>query len=191
MKEKLRIAVADDEAIIRRYFQEILPNIGYTVVAAAADGAELVAACQREQPDLVISDIRMPKLDGIEAAIQICQQRPTPIILVSAFHDEDLIERSAKSHAMAYLIKPIEKAHLETAIPLAYRNFRQIQQLHSESARLLQTLEDRKLIERAKGLIMKKLSLEEPDALRAMQKMACDKNKKLVDVARLVLATHD
>lgn len=188
MTARLRIAVADDEALIRRYFDEILPDLGHEVVAAAADGAELIAACRREQPDLVISDIRMPGVDGIEAALSIFAARPVPIILVSAFHDDDLVERAARSQAMAYLVKPIERANLEAAIPLAMRSFETIQELQQEAAALRQSLEDRKVIERAKGLLMKNLALDEADALRAMQKMACDKNKRLIEVARLVLA---
>ena len=191
MTDKLRIAVADDEALIRRYFQEILPDMGHTVVAAAADGEELVAACAREKPELVITDIRMPNLDGIEAALTIFAERPMPIILVSAFNDDDLVERAAQSQAMAYLIKPIERAHLETTIPMACRSFAQIEQLQAETIRLTQSLEDRKVIEKAKGLIMKNLSLDEAAALRAMQKMACEKNRKLVDVARLVIESED
>jgi response regulator NasT len=190
MSQRLRIAVADDEALIRRYFQEILPDLGYDVVAVAADGAELIDACERESPDLVISDIRMPDVDGIEAALRIFAQRPTPIILVSAFHDEDLIARASQSHALAYLVKPIERSDLQTTIPLVLRNFQQIQHLAQETAQLRQSLEDRKLIEQAKGLVMKKLGLGEAEAHRAMQKMACDKNKKMIDVARLILATY-
>jgi len=190
MNAPLKIAVADDEALIRRYFQEILPDLGHEVVAAAADGVELIAACEREQPDLVISDIRMPELDGIAAAIRIFAARPTPIILVSAFHDEDLVQRAAASHAMAYLVKPIERADLEAAIPMALERFRQIQAMQHETAALRRSLEDRKVIEKAKGLIMSNHALGEADALKAMQKMACDKNKKLIEVARLVLAAH-
>lgn len=190
MKTRLKIAVADDEALIRRYFQEILPDLGCDVVAVAADGEELVAACQQQSPDLVISDIRMPKLDGIEAAIRIFAAKPTPIVLVSAFHDEDLIDRAAQSHALAYLVKPIERSDLQTVIPMVHRSFQQIQQLTQETAQLRQTLEDRKLIEQAKGRVMKQLGLGEPEAHKAMQKMSCDKNKKLVEIARIILASY-
>ncbi len=188
MTDRWKIAVADDEAFIRRYFQEVLPDLGHEVVAAAANGAELIAACHQEQPDLIITDIRMPEVDGIEAALRILAERPTPVILVSAFHDDDLVQRAAESHAMAYLVKPIERPDLEAAIPMAWHRFQQIRQLEAESAQLRQSLADRKLIEQAKGLLMKDFSFDEAQALKAMQKMACDKNKKLIEVARMVLA---
>lgn len=190
MKSGLRIVVADDEALIRRYFQEILPELGHEVVATASTGRELIEACRRVQPDLVISDIKMPEIDGIDVAREISEERPVPIILVSAYHDPDLIERAAASRVMSYLIKPIGRSDLETAIAISWSRFQEISTLEQETESLRQTLEDRKLIERAKGLLMKKTGLNEPEAFRRMQRMSSDTNRKLVEVARLILAAE-
>jgi AmiR/NasT family two-component response regulator len=187
MKSGLRVAVADDEAMIRLHYQEILPTMGHEVVVAADNGRKLVEQCKTALPDLVISDIRMPEMDGIEAALAIYEQTPLPIILVSAFHDEDLIERAQTSNVMAYLIKPVGRSDLETAITIAHRRFQQIQSLQTESAELRQTLEDRKVIERAKGILMKAHRLGEEEAFRRMQRMACNRNRKLAEVARQIL----
>lgn len=186
-KPALRVAVADDESLIRRWFQDVLPDLGHQVVVVAENGRQLLEGCLTARPDLVISDIRMPEMDGIEAALAISQQAPAPIILVSAFYDDDLIERASASHVMAYLIKPIGQADLETAIAIAHRRYQAIESLQQEAQQLRQSLEDRKTIEKAKGLLMKFASLGEEEAFRQMQKMACDKNLKLIEVARKIL----
>jgi AmiR/NasT family two-component response regulator len=190
MKQELRIAVADDESLIRRYFQKVLPDMGHEVVAVADNGKDLVEQCRRVTPDLVVSDIRMPEMDGIEAALAIYQHAPTPIVLVSAFHDDDLIARAAASHVMAYLIKPVNRGDLETAIAIAYRRFQRIVSLEQESAQLRQSLEDRKTIEKAKGLLMKVMGKGEEEAFRSMQKMAGQRNMKLVELARHILESE-
>lgn len=187
MKASLRVVVADDEALIRRYFQEVMHDLGHEVVAIAKDGRELVEQCLALQPDLVISDIKMPDMDGIAAAIEISASITVPIILVSAYHDPDLIERARASRIMAYLVKPIERADLETAIAIAMRRFEEIESSQKEAADLRKALEERKLIEKAKGVLMKRARLSEEEAFRRMQKSACDTNRKLAEVARSVL----
>jgi response regulator NasT len=133
----------------------------------------------------------MPDLDGLEAAARLCATVPLPVILVSAYHDPELIRRAEASHVMAYLIKPIKQADLEPAITLAVRRFEQLEQLRQEAADLRQALEDRKLVERAKGAIMKRAGLNEPDAFRRLQKTASDRNLKLVEAARMILAAEE
>lgn len=187
MSATLRIAVADDEPFLRTYFQDVLPDMGHQVVGAAATGKELVDLCRATQPDLVISDIRMPDMDGIDAAAEISRERPTPIILVSAFHDSEYIERAEQSYILAYLIKPVERAQLETAIAIVRRRFAEFQALQNEAKDLKQALEDRKTIEKAKGIMMKKTRLAEPEAFKTMQKIARDQNLKLIEVARRIL----
>jgi len=191
MNSALRIAVADDEPFLRAYFQDVLPDLGHEVVGAASTGQELVELCQRTKPDLVISDIRMPDMDGIDAAAAISEERPTPIILVSAFHDPEYIERAEQSYILAYLIKPVERAHLETAIAIVRRRFKEFESLRQETKDLKQALEDRKTIEKAKGVLMRKTRLSEPDAFRTMQKLARDQNLKLIEVARRILEADD
>jgi response regulator NasT len=187
----VRIAIADDEAFIRRYFQEILPDMGHEVVSAAANGRELVEHCRDKKPDLIISDVRMPEMDGIDAALEISRERPVPIVLVSAYHDPDLIERAETSSVMAYLIKPIQRGDLEAAIAIARRRFEQMSSSEREVASLRKSLEDRKFIERAKGILMKKANIPEDEAFRRMQRMASDTNRKLADVAKLILAAEE
>ncbi|MBM3996272.1 MAG: response regulator [Planctomycetes bacterium] len=191
MSESLRIAVADDEADMRDYFQEVLPRLGHSVVAVAQDGQELVEKCRVTMPDLVITDIKMPGLDGIDAAIRVCQARPVPVILVSAHHDAALIERAETDHIMAYLIKPIKKADLVPTIALAMHRFEQFKALHEEAADLRQALADRKVIERAKGILMKKANLSEPEAFRRLQKLASEKNRKLADIATMIVTAEE
>jgi response regulator NasT len=191
MTQSLRIAVADDEADMREYFQKMLPVLGHTVVSAARTGAELVAHCRQHLPELVITDIKMPDTDGIDAARQLCEERPAPVILVSAYHDADLIERAEADHIMAYLVKPIKQADLEPAIALATKRFAQFQQLRKEASDLRQALADRKVIERAKGILMKRGFLDEQDAFRRLQKLASDKNRKLIDIATMVVTAEE
>lgn len=190
MTKHLRIAVADDELDMREYLQRFLPRLGHEVVAAVENGRQLVEACHELAPDLVITDIKMPELDGIEAASSIFRDRPTPVILVSAFHDPELIERAEQDHVMAYLVKPIKLADLETAIAISMRRYEQFQSLRREATDLRQALEDRKIIERAKGVLMKKLKLDEHDAFRRLQKISNERNLKLVDVANTLLLSE-
>src|SRR5208282_3604942 len=129
MDRHLRIAVADDELDMRDYLQAILPCFGHLVVAVASTGRELVEKCRAERPDLVITDIKMPDMDGIDAASQICKDFPIPVILVSAYHDHDLVERAGEDHILAFLVKPIKQADLEPAIAIATRRFEQFQAL--------------------------------------------------------------
>jgi response regulator NasT len=187
----LRVVVADDEPDMRDYFRKILPRLGHQVVAAAQDGRELVEQVRATKPDLVITDIKMPDMDGIDAANRIYAETPLPVILVSAYHDAELIERAEADHILGYLVKPIKQADLEPVIALAMRRFEQFQSLRQEATDLRQALEDRKLIERAKGVLMKRTSLDEPDAFRRLQKLASDRNLKLVEVARMILTAEE
>jgi response regulator NasT len=187
MSQPLRIAVADDEPDMQKYFQKCLPRLGHQVVAVAQNGRELVERCRAVRPDLVITDIKMPDMDGIEAATQIYQERPVPLILVSAYHDAELIQRAEADHVMGYLVKPIKQADLEPVIALAVCRFEQFQTLRQEAADLRQALEDRKVIERAKGVLMKRAGLEEAEAFRRLQKLASAENRRLIDIAQTIL----
>jgi response regulator NasT len=187
----LRIAIADDERDMREYLQQVLPRLGHTVVSAAETGRSLVQHCLEYRPDLVITDIRMPDMDGIQAAEQIYRTRPVPVILISAFHDPELIERAEVDHVMAYLVKPVKQAHLEPAIALAWRRFEQFEALRREAADLRQALADRKLIERAKGVVMRRAGVDEPTAFRRLQRAASRENRRLVEMAQMVIAVEE
>ncbi len=191
MNTSLRIAVADDEPDMRDYFKKCLARLGHQVVAAAQNGRELVEQCRTLAPDLVITDIKMPDMDGIQAAIRIYRDRPIPVILVSAFHDPELIERAEADHILGYLVKPIKQADLQPAIALAMRRFEQFEALRRETADLRQALADRKIIERAKGILMKRGALDEQDAFRRLQKLASEKSRKLIDIAQMILVAEE
>jgi response regulator NasT len=191
MKSTFRIAVADDEPDMRDYFQDVLPRLGHKVVTVAENGRDLIEQCRASQPDLVITDIKMPELDGIDAARQLYKEKPVPVILVSAYHDAALIERAEMDHVMGYLVKPIKQSDLGPTIAIAVTRFAQFQTLQKEAADLRQALADRKVIERAKGTLMKKAGLDESAAFRRLQKLASDKNRKLVEIASMILTAEE
>ena len=191
MNHNLRIAIADDEPDMREFFQKMLPQLGYVVVAAAKTGQELVELCRKQKPELVITDVKMPDMDGIEAANEIYKDHAIPVILVSAYHDDELITRAESDHILAYLVKPIKTADLEPAIALAMRRFAQFQALRQEAADLRQALADRKVIERAKGVLMKRAKLDEQEAFRRLQKLASEKNRKLIEIASMIVTADE
>jgi response regulator NasT len=191
MSQSLRIVVADDEPDMREYFQKALPRLGHQVIGTAQDGRELVELCRALQPDLVVTDIKMPDMDGIDAAVRLYRERPVPVVLVSAFHDAGLIARAEADHILGYLVKPIKQADLVPTIALAMRRFEQFEALRREAADLRQALEDRKVIERAKGVLMKRTGLDEQEAFRRLQKLASEKSRKLVDIAQMILISEE
>ena len=158
------------------------------MLGVARTGRELVDLCSATHPDLVITDIKMPDMDGIDAATQIYRNAAIPVILVSAYHRPQLFERARGDHILAYLVKPTKQADLEAAIAIAMQRFGQFQALRKESADRGLALEERKLIERAKGLLMKQAALDEEEAFRRLRRLARDRNQKLADIARAILA---
>jgi len=194
-EQRLRIAVADDDRDIREYLVEALPRLGYEVVASAASGQDLLEQLRHKppaaRPDLVVTDIRMPDMDGIDLAKELNRERQVPVVLLSAHHDNELVRRAADDHIMAYLIKPISEADLKTTLPVAQQRFRHFQALAEEAATLRQALEDRKLIEKAKGILMRRLRIDEEDAFRRLRMLASSQNRKLVEVGREVAAADE
>jgi response regulator NasT len=190
MVQPLRIAVAEDERDTREYLQELLGRLGHQVVAVGT-GRELVELCRTTAPDLVLTDIKMPDLDGIAAAEAISREKKIPVILVSGHLDVELLRRAKAGHIMAYLIKPANQADLEAAIALAMHCFEQYQAVRQEVLDLRQALEDRNWIERAKGILMKRLGVDEPEAFRRLKRLASGQNRRLVEVAREVLAADE
>lgn len=191
MTNSLRIGIADDEARMRDYLWQSLERLGHQVVSAARTGRELIDQCCTLQPDLIISDVKMPDMDGIDAAAEIYRHAPLPVILVSAFYDAELIERASRNHILAYLVKPIKDTDLQPAIAVAMQRFEEFAALRQEAADAKQALEDRKLIERAKGILMQRTGLAEPDAFRRLQKLASSKSAKLVEIARAVVTAEE
>jgi AmiR/NasT family two-component response regulator len=183
----LRILIADDESIRLLSLRKQLAGLGHQVVAEASTGDEAVALARSAQPDLAILDIKMPVMDGIEAAEKITQARPIPIILLTAYGEAQLIERAAQANISAYLMKPVAEEDLVPTITLALARFRQFQALRQEVADLREALEARKTIERAKGILMRRLNLSEEEAFRRLQKQSQDANRKLAQVAEAIV----
>lgn len=184
MTEPLKIAIADDEPEILADLAETLEELGHVVVIKACDGEELLNAFRVQEVDLVITDIKMPEMDGLAAIEAIRKIRPVPIVILTAFHDDELLSKALKEPVMAYLVKPIQVESLQTSIKLAAQRFKEFQALQDQADDLKQALEDRKVIERAKGILMERAQLSEPDAFRRLQMLSSQKNKKLVEVAR-------
>jgi response regulator NasT len=191
MSRPLRIAVADDEPDTRQFFQELLPHLGHDVVAVAENGRQLVERCRARRPDLVITDIRMPDGDGLRAAAEVNREGPVPVILVTGYPDSDLPAVVGADYVMAYLSKPTKAVDLQAAINLAMLRFGHFQALAKEAADLRQALEDRKAVERAKGIAMRRVGLDEQEAFRRLRKLASDGNRRLVEVAHAVLAADE
>jgi len=187
----LRIAVADDDPEMRDYYARVLPRLGHEVVALARTGVELIEQCAASRPELLIVDIKMPEMDGLAAAAEICQREPLPIILVSAFHSPELLEQIEDKPVLGYLVKPVKSADLEAAIAVAVKRFQELQTLRRQKEELRRSLEERKVIERAKGLLMQRTGLSEPEAYRSMQKTASRTNQKLIAVARSILTAEE
>jgi response regulator NasT len=187
----LRIAVADDERDMRMFFQELLPPLGHEVVAVTESGRQLVEQCRSTRPDLVITDIKMPDMDGIAAAAAVNQDRQIPVILITAHHDVNILACAEAGYIMAYLTKPVKPIDLQAAIALAVLRFEHFRQVSQEAANLRQALEDRKVIERAKGIVMKRLQVDEEEAFRRLKKLASNGNRRVIEVAQGVVAAEE
>ncbi len=181
------VLVAEDEALIRLDLVEMLREEGYAVAGEAADGEEAVKLATELRPDLVILDVKMPKLDGIDAASTIAGKRIAPVVILTAFSQRDLVERARDAGAMAYLVKPFAKHDLVPAIELAVSRFSELQALENEVKGLNERLETRKVIERAKGLLMTNQGLTEPEAFRWIQRTAMDRRTTMKAVAEAVV----
>jgi response regulator NasT len=186
----MRVLIAEDEALIRLDLREMLVEEGFDVVGEAADGEQAVALAAELKPDLVICDIKMPKMDGIAAAAQITEARIAPVVMLTAFSQRDLIERARDAGAMAYLVKPFQKRDLLPAIEIATSRFAEIRALEAEVSDLRERLEARKLIERAKGTLMTRHGLSEPEAFRWIQRAAMDNRTSMRAVAETVLSEN-
>ena len=181
--------IAEDEALIRLDLAEMLAEEGYDVVGQAEDGEKAVALAEQLRPDLVIMDIKMPRLDGLAAAERVAAQRIAPVVMLTAFSQRGLVERARDVGAMAYLVKPFTKEDLVPAIEMAVSRFSELQMLEAEVADLTERLETRKAVERAKSVLQAQLALSEPDAFRWIQRTAMDLRLSMRQVAEGVI-TH-
>jgi two-component system, response regulator PdtaR len=182
-----RVVIAEDEALIRLDLAEMLADEGYDVVGQAADGEEAVRLVEELRPDLVVLDVKMPRLDGISAAERIAGQRIAPVVILTAFSQRELVERARDAGAMAYLVKPFGPSDLVPAVEMAVSRFAELTALEAEVTGLTDRLETRKLVERAKGVLQHALSIDEPAAFRWIQKTAMDLRLPMRAVAQGVI----
>lgn len=183
----LKVLVVEDEALIRLDLAEMLTEEGYVVAGEAADGEQAVELARRLHPDLVIMDIKMPKMDGITAATSIVEERIAPVVMLTAFSQRELIEQARDAGAMAYLVKPFARRELVPAIELAVSRFAEKRALEDEVATLGERLETRKVVDRAKGLLMTRQQMTEPEAFRWIQRTAMDRRTTMKAVAEAVV----
>jgi response regulator NasT len=186
MLEGLKVVVAEDEGLIRMDVVASLEEAGLVVVGQASDGEEAIALATELEPDLVVMDVKMPRLDGISAAEKISELR-IPVVLLTAFSDAELVSRAAQAGAMAYVTKPFKPTDLLPAIQIAISRHEELTSLESEIADLSERLETRKLMDRAKGLLQSKMKLSEPDAFRWIQKASMDRRLTMAQVAKAVI----
>jgi two-component system, response regulator PdtaR len=186
--EPIRVLIAEDEALIRLDLKEMLEEEGYTVVAEVGDGRQAVEQAQAQRPDLVILDIQMPELDGLSAAEEIAAARVAPVIVLTAFSQRELVERARDAGAMAYLVKPFSKNDLVPAIEVARARFAEMTALDGEVRTLEERLETRKVVERAKGLLMTEQGLTEAEAFRWIQRTAMNERTSMKALAERILA---
>ncbi len=182
----VRILVAEDEALIRMDLVEMLQEAGYTVVAQATNGEEAIALATEHRPDLAILDVKMPILDGISAAEKIISI--APVLMLTAFSQRELVERARDAGVMAYVVKPFTIGDLVPAIEIAISRHTQMRSLAAEVADLHERLETRKIIDRAKGILMKALNLSEPEAFSWIQRAAMDRRLTMKEVAHAVIS---
>jgi two-component system, response regulator PdtaR len=184
----IRVLIAEDEALIRLDLKEMLTEEGFDVVAEVSDGATAVRLARELRPDLSILDLKMPVMDGIQAAEAITKERLSAVLILTAFSQRDLIEKARRAGAMAYLVKPFQKHDLLPAIEIAAGRFKDMQGLEDQVGDLTDRLEARKLVERAKGLLQEHEDLSEPAAFRWMQKTAMEQRLTMKAVAEQVVA---
>jgi two-component system, response regulator PdtaR len=182
-----RVVLAEDEALIRLDLKEMLEEEGFRVVGEAGDGEQAVALATELRPDLVVLDVKMPRLDGISAAEQIARARLAPVVIVTAFSQRDLVERAREAGAMAYLVKPFTKADLLPAVEMAMARFDETVALEAEVGDLKERLETRKRVDRAKGLLQSRHGLDEAAAYRWLQRASMDARRSMREVADLVI----
>ena len=189
--ESLKALIAEDEQLTRTIIRARLEKLGHTVVAEAGDGAQAIEAARLHKPDVIIMDIKMPVMDGIEAARTILAETPCAILFLSSFNEQELVEQATETGALAYLMKPFRKEDLAPALEMAVRRFRQIKSQQREIDDLKETLETRKIIERAKGILMDRHRMSEEEAFKRIHFQARNQNKKMREIAQSIVTAAD
>ncbi len=188
--ERTRVIIADDESLIRMDLREMLTNLGYLVIGEAGDGLSAVNLTRDLRPDILLMDIKMPDLDGIEAARILTEERLAPVLLLSAYSQQELIQRARQAGVAGYLVKPFRENDLAPAIEVALARFSEFRAMEQEVGNLQDALETRKAVERAKGILMDTQNLNELEAFRKIQKMSMNNRKPMRAVAEAIVLAH-
>ena len=183
----LKIVIADDETIIRMDMKELLEEAGHQVVGEAADGAKAVELTKRLKPDLCIFDVKMPEMDGIEAANIVSREKIAPVVLLTAFSQPDIVKKASEAGVLAYLVKPVQESNLFPAIEVAMSRYQEMQALEDELLKVKDTLAMRKLLDRAKGILMDAHNISESQAFSRIQKYSMAKRKTIKEVAEAII----
>jgi AmiR/NasT family two-component response regulator len=186
-----RLIIADDESLIRLDLREMLTHLGYDVIAEAGDGMVAMDLARKLQPDLIVMDIKMPEVDGITAAETLTRERIAPVVLLTAYSDQALVERAKEAGVVGYVVKPFREAELMPVIELCLARFEEFRTLEQEVGGLKEALESRKIIERAKGVLMDSQGLRESEAFHRIRKTSMDARKTMREVAEAILLTHE
>jgi AmiR/NasT family two-component response regulator len=189
--KRTRILIADDESLILMDLREMLTNLGYLVVGEANDGRSAVNMARELRPDLVIMDIKMPDMDGIEAAQVLTAEKVAPVLLLTAYSQQDLIERAKEAGVVGYLVKPFRESNLAPAVEITLSRFQEFQTVQKEVEGLKEALETRKIVDRAKGILMDSQGLSEQDAFRRIQKMSMNTRRPMKEIAEAIILAHD
>ncbi len=189
--ERTRVIIADDESVIRTDLREMLTNLNYLVVGEAGDGQSAVNLAREVRPDVVIMDIKMPDMDGIEAAGILTRERVAPVLLLSAYNQRDLVDRAMEAGVIGYLIKPISENDVVPAIEIARARFKEFSEMQKQIGDLQETLETRKVVDRAKGILMDTQGLTEHEAFRKIQKMSMNTRKPMKEIAEAIVLAHE
>lgn len=187
----IRILIAEDNDLVSLTLEEQIKGLGYDVIAIARNGVEAVNLARRLRPDLILMDFRMPEMDGAEAAKRIQATHPTPVIMLTAYADHDTIHKAEDAGILSYLVKPVDEHELPPAISIALARFKDMQALNSKVVELEESLEARKLIERAKGILMQRLHLNERDAYERLRQRAREKRTKMKDIAQAIIEAEE
>jgi len=187
MPDPLRILIADDEAVIRLGLRSMLEDQGYRVVGEAADGTRALDLVRRLRPDLVFLDIKMPGIDGLQAAQALLTERAVPVIVLTAYADREFVDKAKDAGVLAYLVKPVRESDLRPTVEVALARFREIRALHDDVGSLEDALATRKLIERAKGVLMRRNGLDETAAFAQIQRRARNSRRTMKEIAEEIL----
>lgn len=189
--ERTRVIIADDESVIRADLREMLTTLGYLVIGEVGDGQSAVNLARELKPDVVILDIKMPSMDGIEATRILTQEKIAPVLLLTAYSQRDLVDRAKEAGVVGYLVKPFREQEIAPAVEIALARFQEFRELQKEVGDLTETLETRKVVDRAKGVLMDTQSMTEMEAFRKIQKMSMNTRKPMKEIAEAIILAQE